>query len=256
MNYVRYGDFLVKEAGFEDDLNKIDPCRIYYGNIQNIVGCPFIQFGNLEFAERLKAYRLLLLEGREAYFKAIATGTTPDAYTCARVKINYAIISTLVRVQHIKGVVIFDPTGDVPADPATSGHYAREAEKDLRNYLRRYPDDVTSLQKLGLAIALHRGSDKARGGLISISARIGEANVRTELRTKPPPGLRPPGATGSPYPEDWTDIAAVVRKRDGYQCTECSATDVELHVHHIVPLSHCGSNQPDNLVTLCDYCHK
>jgi hypothetical protein len=136
-------------------------------------------------------------------------------------------------------------------------HYAREAEKDLRKFLRKEPDDVEALQKLALAIALYQKSDKAREQrLNSISARIKEAEARNHLQVRPPPGLRPPGAPESPYPENWSEIAEAIRKRDGYQCTQCDATDVELHVHHVVPLSKGGSNESDNLVTLCDYCHR
>lgn len=48
-----------------------------------------------------------------------------------------------------------------------------------------------------------------------------------------------------------------VRRADGFKCAICSSAGgkVELHVHHIVPLSKLGTNQVENLVTLCYLCH-
>ncbi|OYR38693.1 HNH endonuclease [Halorubrum sp. Hd13] len=50
-----------------------------------------------------------------------------------------------------------------------------------------------------------------------------------------------------------------VREEDNYTCQNCqrsSYTDnVELHVHHIVPLKDGGSNKKSNLTTLCKECH-
>ena len=58
------------------------------------------------------------------------------------------------------------------------------------------------------------------------------------------------------YPGDWADVARRIRRRDGYKCMVCSATDTTLDVHHIVYLSHHGTNQQSNLVTLCRKCHE
>ncbi|ODS35195.1 hypothetical protein BEH94_01935 [Candidatus Altiarchaeales archaeon WOR_SM1_SCG] len=57
------------------------------------------------------------------------------------------------------------------------------------------------------------------------------------------------------YPKNWDEIRKYVYKRDNYTCQQCGATDVELHAHHIVPLSSGGSNEVDNLVTFCENCH-
>jgi hypothetical protein len=57
------------------------------------------------------------------------------------------------------------------------------------------------------------------------------------------------------YPEEWDDIRRAVFARDGYQCRNCKASGVELHCHHVVPLSRGGETHPDNLVTLCAECH-
>lgn len=46
-----------------------------------------------------------------------------------------------------------------------------------------------------------------------------------------------------------------IRDRDNRSCQNCGRTNTELHVHHIVPLKDGGSNNPENLATLCKECH-
>ncbi len=63
------------------------------------------------------------------------------------------------------------------------------------------------------------------------------------------------------YPPDWKDRCAIVKSRDGYACTECGyptgfkRRTRELHVHHITAISEGGTNDVDNLITLCHICH-
>lgn len=49
-----------------------------------------------------------------------------------------------------------------------------------------------------------------------------------------------------------------VFQRDGYRCRECGATNKEtrLHVDHIKPVSKGGTNDLDNLQTLCEECNR
>jgi len=55
-----------------------------------------------------------------------------------------------------------------------------------------------------------------------------------------------------------------VKQRDNYRCQICgdyhgkrynTGVTVEVHAHHIIPKSEGGTNTPDNLTTLCDFCH-
>ncbi|MEU4683456.1 HNH endonuclease [Streptomyces xinghaiensis] len=52
-----------------------------------------------------------------------------------------------------------------------------------------------------------------------------------------------------------------VLKRDGFRCVACGRrasdyTNIELHVHHLVPWRMAGPTAEENLVTLCGTCHK
>lgn len=72
-------------------------------------------------------------------------------------------------------------------------------------------------------------------------------------------GTQRVGVAGAPavfpaYPENWADLRQTVLRRDGNRCGNCGGRE-RLQVHHIVPLSRGGSNQPGNLRTLCYDCH-
>jgi 5-methylcytosine-specific restriction endonuclease McrA len=64
------------------------------------------------------------------------------------------------------------------------------------------------------------------------------------------------------YPPDWKDRCAMAKSRDGFACTECGypagfqRRTRELHIHHIIPVSEGGTNELDNLITLCHICHR
>ena len=52
-----------------------------------------------------------------------------------------------------------------------------------------------------------------------------------------------------------------ILKRDKFRCKVCGRrpdnyVDIELHVHHIRPVGEGGFTHEENLITLCDTCHK
>ena len=53
----------------------------------------------------------------------------------------------------------------------------------------------------------------------------------------------------------WKIICKGILKRDGYKCVGCGNTR-RLQVHHIIPVSAGGSDDPSNLITLCSDCHE
>lgn len=52
----------------------------------------------------------------------------------------------------------------------------------------------------------------------------------------------------------WNRIHLNILKRDNYECTECSSKE-NLEVHHILRIIDGGTNNPANLLTLCEHCH-
>ncbi|MGY4227809.1 ATP-dependent DNA helicase RecQ [Bradyrhizobium sp. USDA 4503] len=56
---------------------------------------------------------------------------------------------------------------------------------------------------------------------------------------------------------DWRRIRESILRRDRFRCVECgtSCNRAEADVHHLLPRSAGGSDEPSNLITLCDGCH-
>ena len=88
------------------------------------------------------------------------------------------------------------------------------------------------------------------------------ANINHPSRFKA--GPRHPRWTGGRNPyygEDWLKQRRLARKRDNYTCQGCGVPMKELlsarrlHVHHIVSRIEGGTNDLNNLVTLCTGCH-
>ncbi|MBI4300272.1 MAG: HNH endonuclease [Chloroflexi bacterium] len=233
--YIQQGHFLLTMAGVDKDLEDV---HMLEGLKEERLEKKLFGVSPRARARRERVRRLLegkMEEACEAYQKAIALRAALSPFRTACIALEYAkLLWVLDDDQH--------------------RHYAREAEKDLRQHLRKDPDHAEALEKLRLATMMFDGPNSKR--LSSIEARIQEARIRQQLGVAAPFGTRPPGEPAYPYPPNWSEVSQNIRKRDRYRCTQCGASDVELHVHHIVPLSQGGSNDPDNLITLCDYCHK
>ena len=59
---------------------------------------------------------------------------------------------------------------------------------------------------------------------------------------------------------NWENLKAYAKWRDGYKCRACGKSKhkdgVRLEVHHIRRKADGGTDTPDNVVTLCEDCHK
>jgi HNH endonuclease len=56
---------------------------------------------------------------------------------------------------------------------------------------------------------------------------------------------------------DWLKIRESILRRDKFKCVECGkpCNRGEADIHHLLPRSAGGSDEPSNLITLCDGCH-
>ena len=45
-----------------------------------------------------------------------------------------------------------------------------------------------------------------------------------------------------------------IYRRDGYMCVVCGDPR-HLQIHHLIPRSHGGITDPQNMVTICPHCH-
>ncbi|WP_245321406.1 RecQ family ATP-dependent DNA helicase [Bradyrhizobium sp. NAS96.2] len=57
--------------------------------------------------------------------------------------------------------------------------------------------------------------------------------------------------------EDWRRVRESILRRDNFKCVECEkpCDRGEADIHHLLPRSAGGSDEPSNLITLCDGCH-
>jgi len=58
----------------------------------------------------------------------------------------------------------------------------------------------------------------------------------------------------TPDKANWAEIRLAVLARDNHRCVQCHSTE-NLHVHHIRARRRHGTNDMDNLQTLCEGCH-
>ena len=64
-----------------------------------------------------------------------------------------------------------------------------------------------------------------------------------------------------PYGESWRAVAEKAKIRDGFKCRRCGAKGrqiggtAQLEAHHLKSKHKGGSNNLNNLITLCSRCH-
>jgi RNA-directed DNA polymerase len=59
----------------------------------------------------------------------------------------------------------------------------------------------------------------------------------------------------TPEEVKWQEIRRRVLQRDEYRCSMCGKTNVPLNAHHEVARQNGGTDEMDNLITLCQTCH-
>src|SRR5574337_75133 len=57
------------------------------------------------------------------------------------------------------------------------------------------------------------------------------------------------------YGPEWVKIRKQILERDSKRCRKCGRS-TDLECHHIIPLRQSGTNEDDNLITLCYVCHR
>jgi len=79
-----------------------------------------------------------------------------------------------------------------------------------------------------------------------------EVPIINELDT---PFVEPSVVNIAPDKMKWAETRTKVLKRDGYRCVRCGSTEL-LDVHHRIARQHGGTDDLDNLETLCRKCHQ
>ena len=158
----------------------------------------------------------------------------------------------------------FAAQGEVRNDVKKLMDERRMLRRNRRNRLRRRParfKNRTASTKKGRysPSAISRVAFHLR--LISLAASILPIKrIRLEVGEFDTQKLENPDIQGTEYQEGrkrgFENTKKYVYWRDGYKCQHCGKSDTQLHAHHIVFRSNGGSDRPENLITLCEDCHK
>ena len=54
---------------------------------------------------------------------------------------------------------------------------------------------------------------------------------------------------------EWHKTRSLILVRDNFTCKSCKKRQKRLHVHHLIPRMYGGTEDFDNLITLCNKCH-
>jgi group II intron reverse transcriptase/maturase len=131
----------------------------------------------------------------------------------------------------------------------------------MRTYRHREPRGQTSRWNLGT---------KDENGQILFLYQLTDLHRHIYYaRTSPHPYLAETKTT-APFPDTpfprfwegqttpakagWAELRPIVLERDGHRCTQCGSM-ANLHIHHCQARRRGGTNQMDNLQTLCERCH-
>lgn len=76
-----------------------------------------------------------------------------------------------------------------------------------------------------------------------------------EATQKPRKHTSPAAVKAQSEHDKYLQIRSQILLRDGFRCRECNYYK-HLEVHHIIPRSKGGTDDPNNLITLCQRCHR
>ena len=90
------------------------------------------------------------------------------------------------------------------------------------------------------------------------------SKIRVELGKFDSQKLKNPEIHNEQYQQgtlaNWENLKAYAKYRDGYKCRACGKSKhkdgAKLEVHHIIRKADGGTDVPENVVTLCEDCHK
>jgi RNA-directed DNA polymerase len=114
------------------------------------------------------------------------------------------------------------------------------------------------------------GTKDSRGRMLYLFQMADVPHSKYLLRIKPNPYLNDDPllqrGEDTPLPEHWNGTMSAenrlwdearrpVLERDGYCCAQCGST-TDLAIHHIQARKDGGSDEQDNLITLCSECHR
>jgi 5-methylcytosine-specific restriction endonuclease McrA len=97
--------------------------------------------------------------------------------------------------------------------------------------------------------------NKYYGETIQVIEEVKQEEYREEVIKTTGKKKRKYNADREMYRKQFKQNRLIVLVLDGQKCRECGSTN-RLHVHHIIEKCKGGTNDINNLITLCNDCHK
>lgn len=100
----------------------------------------------------------------------------------------------------------------------------------------------------GILAILNRDDEPSRSKYFkgNIEKQDEETREKTKKKTK--------RKKNNVFIKEFKEIRESILERDQHKCTVCGS-EKNLHVHHKIHRKHGGTNNFDNLATLCKWCH-
>lgn len=154
---------------------------------------------------------------------------------------------------------------DIPRQLTAKRMYRNHRRSRLRYRAPRFNNRVHNKKEGWLPPSLRQKKDTMLHLIRKIARFLPVHTLAVEVGAFDIQKLNNPDISGKEYQESdrlaQENARCFVLRRDSYTCQHCGKKSEEkkplrLEAHHIVPRSKGGSNRPDNLITLCESCHK
>jgi DEAD/DEAH box helicase domain-containing protein len=169
------------------------------------------------------------IEGRKAFLSTIDV----DYYTMPKGVVEITILEVLQAQNLLNTTVII---ADVEVFSQIKGYKCIDLE--------------TQIVRAEYPLHLPSSTIQTRGFLIQFKPELIDILLEDGIWNHTP----------NQYGPTWKRTRETILIRDHYACQVCGITDPQNHVHHLKPLRNFRSffeaNQPENLITLCDHCHR
>lgn len=169
-------------------------------------------------------------------------------------------VSVLTSVKELFSSV-FKLRSDISNRMTTRSMYRRSRRIRLRYRQPRFNNRSASTRKGRLAPSVAWKIDAHKRIVSFYQSRLPKSRLVLETGSFDTQKIKNPSITNAMYQKgkmyDYANTKAYVLARDNYTC-QCDANGCtnRLEVHHIKFRSKGGSDNPDNLITLCDKHHK
>ncbi len=151
---------------------------------------------------------------------------------------------------------------DIPKLLSEKRQYRKLKRNKLWYRKPRFLNRVASKKKGWLAPSVEHKLDSHVKAVNLVKSILPVSNIIVEAAAFDTQKIKNPDIAGIGYQngeqKDFWNVREYVLHRDNHTCSACNgkSKDKILNVHHIITRTDGGTNKPDNLITLCETCHK